>query len=282
MSPKVNTRSVYRAQEFADLAGVTVRALHHYDRLGLLKPTGRTDSGYRLYTNRDLVRLEQIVVLKFLGLPLKQIGRLLDKPASAKLSGVDRRGGGLAATLAETLRRQQFVLADKRRRLDAAIHAIRQAEQSLAAGTDPDSASVPDFWELLKRIIREVEMQNDTDWGKKYYSPEAQAKVEARKALWSPELQERVTNEWNALLADVEAALGEPVTSPKAQALAARWRTLVEGFTGGDPEVQKGLNTMWADKANWPAGPAKQFAIKPEIQTFITAAMKAAKEKGRA
>ena len=93
--------------------------------------------------------------------------------------------------------------------------------------------------------------------------------------MWSPELQEKVTHEWNALLADIEAALGEPVTSPRAQALAARWRVLVEGFSGGDPEVQKGLNKMWADKANWPAGPAKQFAIKPEIQTFITAAMKA-------
>jgi DNA-binding transcriptional MerR regulator len=203
------------------------------------------------------VRLEQIVVLKFLGLPLKQIRTLLDRQVA----------------LAETLRRQQNVLADKRRQLDAAIHAIRQAEQSLGSRREPD-------WELFKRIIREVEMQNDTDWGKKYYSPEAQAKIDERKALWSPELQEKVTNEWKALLADVEAALSETPASPKAQALAARWQKLVEGFTGGDPEVQKGLNKMWADKANWPAGPAKQFTIKPEIQAFIAAAMKAAKRDG--
>jgi MerR family transcriptional regulator, thiopeptide resistance regulator len=247
----VKTASVYQANEFAELAGVTVRALHHYDRLGLLKPSGRTNSGYRLYTDRDLVRLEQIVVLKFLGLPLKQIRTLLDRHVA----------------LAETLRRQQNVLADKRRQLDAAIHAIRQAEQSLGSRREPD-------WELFKRIIREVEMQNDTDWGKKYYSPEAQAKIDERKALWSPALQEKVTNEWKALLADVEAALGETPASPKAQALAARWQKLVEGFTGGDPEVLKGLNKMWADKANWPAGPARQFTIRPEIQAFITAAMK--------
>jgi TipAS antibiotic-recognition domain len=75
-----------------------------------------------------------------------------------------------------------------------------------------------------------------------YRAQEARTKIEERKALWSPALQEKVTNEWNTLLADVEAALGEPVTNPKAQALAARWRKLVEGFTGGDPEVQKGLN----------------------------------------
>jgi DNA-binding transcriptional MerR regulator len=60
----------YRAREFADLAGVTVRALHHYDRLAVLRPK-RTESGYRLYSLRDLERLEQIVALKFLGLPLK-------------------------------------------------------------------------------------------------------------------------------------------------------------------------------------------------------------------
>jgi DNA-binding transcriptional MerR regulator len=253
----VKTASVYQANEFAELAGVTVRALHHYDRLGLLKPSGRTNSGYRLYSDRDLVRLEQIVVLKFLGLPLKQIRTLLDRHVA----------------LAETLRRQQNVLADKRRQLDAAIHAIRQAEQSLGSRREPD-------WELFKRIIKEVEMQNDTDWGKKYYSPEAQAKIDERKALWSPELQEKVTNEWKALLADVEAALSETPASPKAQALAARWQKLVEGSTGGDPEVQKGLNKMWADKANWPAGPARQFTIKPETQAFIAAAMKAAKRDG--
>jgi DNA-binding transcriptional MerR regulator len=249
------TASVYHAAEFAELAGVTVRTLHHYDRLELLKPSGRTDSGYRLYTDRDLVRLEQIVVLKFLGLPLKRIRDLLERDVA----------------LAETLRAQQSVLADKRRALDGAIYAIRQAEQSLGAGSEPD-------WDLFKRIIKEVEMQNNTDWSKKYYTPEAQAKVEERKKLWSPELQADVTAKWTALVADVEAALGEDPAGPKAQALAVRWRTLVEGFTGGDPEVQKGLNKMWAEKANWPADTqAAQFQIKPDVQAFITEAMQATK-----
>src|SRR5580700_6800802 len=71
---------MFRAKEFADLAGVTVRTLHHYDRLGLLKPR-RAESGYRLYRESDLERLEQIVALKFLGLPLKEIRELLDSAA---------------------------------------------------------------------------------------------------------------------------------------------------------------------------------------------------------
>jgi len=76
---------MFKAQEFAELAGVTVRTLHHYDRLGLLKPTGRTESGYRLYGETDLVRLEQITVLKFLGLPLKHIREVLaQKPQALK------------------------------------------------------------------------------------------------------------------------------------------------------------------------------------------------------
>ena len=68
----------YRIHEFAELAGVTVKALHHYDRLGLLKP-GRSDAGYRMYRESDLERLEQIVALKFLGLPLKQVKVVLDR-----------------------------------------------------------------------------------------------------------------------------------------------------------------------------------------------------------
>src|ERR1700752_2066190 len=68
----------YRVHEFAELAGVTVKALRHYDRLGLLKPQ-RSDAGYRIYTQRNLDRLEQIIALKFLGVPLKQIKAVLDR-----------------------------------------------------------------------------------------------------------------------------------------------------------------------------------------------------------
>jgi DNA-binding transcriptional MerR regulator len=246
--------AVYRIQEFAMLAGVTVRTLHHYDRLGLLKPSARSDAGYRLYRDCDLARLEQIVVLKFLGLPLKQIGRLLRRESS----------------LRDALRAQQRVLADRRQRLGFAIDAIGEAERALAAGGEPN-------WDLFKTIVREIEMQNDTDWSKKYYSPDAQAKVEDRKKLWSPELQAEVSLKWSELYVDIERAIadGEPPSGARAQALAARWRKLLEGFTGGDPEIQKGLNTMWADQKNWPSPQRERYTIKPEIQDYIMKAMKA-------
>ena len=60
---------LYHVYEFAQLAGVTVKALHHYDRLGLLRPRP-SQTGYRLYAGGDLERLEQIIALMFLGLSL--------------------------------------------------------------------------------------------------------------------------------------------------------------------------------------------------------------------
>jgi hypothetical protein len=103
-------------------------------------------------------------------------------------------------------------------------------------------------------------------------------KIEERRALWSPELQEEVTKKWNALFADIESSLGEDPASVKAQALAARWRELLSGFTGGDPGIQRGLNAMYADQANWPAEQRERYTIKPEIQEFIMRAMRAGKD----
>jgi MerR family transcriptional regulator, thiopeptide resistance regulator len=251
LAVKESTAELYHTQEFAKLSGVTVRALHHYDRLGLLRPKQRSSAGYRLYSDGDFARLEQIVVLKFLGMPLKQIKSLL--AAETRLS--------------EALLRQKRVLAEKRRQIDKAILAIRNAESSFQPKGEQD-------WRLLRIIIQEIEMQNSTDWTKKYYSPEAQEKVEERKKLWSPELQERVSREWAELIADVEGALGEDPAGPKAQALAARWRKLLEGFTSGDPEIQKGLNKMWSDHANWPEQPRQSFRISQPVQDFIVRAMR--------
>ena len=98
---------MYTVREFSARAGVTVRALHHCDDVGLLKPLRRPQTGYRLYRDSDFAKLEQIVVLKFLGLPLKDMRPLLTATKTARLRDV--------------LRRQQRMLAEKRRQLDAAL-----------------------------------------------------------------------------------------------------------------------------------------------------------------
>jgi DNA-binding transcriptional MerR regulator len=249
---KPGTTKLYRAREFAELAGVTVRTLHHYDRLGLLKPICRSDAGYRLYSRRDLVQLEQIVVLKFLGLPLKSIARLLKSETGS---------------LPDVLERQHRVLTDRRIELDRTIEAVRAALATLGSDHEPD-------WRLITQIIRRIGMQDQTDWTAKYFNEEAKVKVDQRKSLWSPELQERVTLEWNELFRDIDAALNEDPAGAIAQGLLKRWRKLVEEFTGGNAEIQKGLNAMHADSHNWPAE-QRQHQVKPEIQEFILKAMKA-------
>ena len=242
----------YQVREFAHLAGVTVRALHHYDRLAVLRPR-RTATGYRLYSLRDLERLEQIVALKFLGLPLKGIKTLLDREAR---------------TLPDVLRSQRLALEEKRHSLDLAIRAIRDAEGEIEAGKPVDA-------QALAKIIEVIEMQENIEFTKKYYSEEAQAKLAERRQEWNPELQVEVTGAWTELFRDVEAALDEDPASAKAQALAARWRKLVEGFTGGDPDVSRGLGKAWADRANWPAGMKEQSApfANPKVWEFIKKAM---------
>ena len=241
------------AHEFAEMAGVTIRTLHHYDRLGLLTPTARSDAGYRLYSETDLARLEQIIVLKFLGLPLKNIRDLLDQDSPP---------------LRETLRRQRQTLEEKRRRLDMAVQTIAEAEQMFAATNEPD-------WGAFKKIIEVIEMQSSDDWMMQYYTGPARDKLEERKKLWSPELQEQVSKQWAELIAEVNASLDEDPAGPKAQELAGRWQKLVEGFTGGDPDITEGLKNLYRDRGNWPAEFQQQMAPfeSKDASTFINKAL---------
>jgi DNA-binding transcriptional MerR regulator len=240
---------MYRVHEFAELAGVTVRTLHHYDKLGLLKPKRRTAAGYRLYEDADLGRLEQVVALRFLGMSLRQILPLLND-------------GG--PELRNALRMQRRLLLGKRKMLDRAIQAIGEAEREGAPGPA-----------ALRKIIEVIEMETNNDWMAKYHTEESKAKVEARKHLWSPELQECVSRQWAELIADVEAVLGEDPAGDKGKALAARWKALVEEFTGGDREIAASVGRMWSDRTNWPADMNTRFPkIRPEVWAFIAEAQK--------
>jgi DNA-binding transcriptional MerR regulator len=198
---------VYRVREFAELAGVTVRTLHHYDRLGLLRPR-RTASGYRAYVAADLEALSQIVALRFIGVPLKHIGAL-------------RRTRGMA--LSDALRAQKRTLEERRRLLELAIEAIAEAETRLQRGEDADV-------EMFRRIIKVIEMQNNQNW-KDTYETYTRAKVERLQAM-SPEALADLKLQWTVLVQDIKLAITDDPASPRAQGLATRWISLLSGLMG--------------------------------------------------
>ena len=104
-----------------------------------------------------------------------------------------------------------------------------------------------------------------------------QAKIAERAKTWTPELQAQVSQQWQDLVSEIEAAIAdrEDPGGAKARALAGRWSELVRGFTGGDPEIQKGVNRLYADQANWPANFHKPWS--DDVQAFIVTAMAAHK-----
>ena len=94
----------YRVKEVSEAAGVSIRTLHHYDAIGLLVPSGRTDAGYRLYTNDDVLRLQQILIGRELGLALEEIRKMLDEPGFDRRQALVRQRAELAERIERTTR----------------------------------------------------------------------------------------------------------------------------------------------------------------------------------
>lgn len=231
----------YNIRKFAELAGVTVKALHHYDRLGLLQPA-RSEAGYRVYRDGDLETLEQIVALKFLGLPLKEIAAVLKRPAMKSQ---------------QTFQMQRQALEDRQEQLGRAIRALRAAEDAIAAGQSTDHA-------MLKAIIEAIDMQNDISAMKKYYSKES---WEQHRRYY----EDGPGVEWRALYADARKIVDQDPACAEAQNLVHRWYELSRRAHAGDPDVQTDCIAAWMDRANWPDA-MKQRAAElgmEEVLNFI-------------
>jgi len=250
--------TLYQVHEFAALAGVTVRALHHYDRLGLLKPR-RAESGYRLYSDPDLERLEQIVALRFLGFSLKQIRELLLRPP------LDFR---------EALRLQRRAISERHSQIAAALRAIEAAEASLESGKPAAPA-------ILKKIIEVIHMENDKQSG-----------IDAMKLFYSTDeawqrhrryYEEGPSPEWQQIYSVINDALaaGTDPASDRAQDLANRWLALNLRAASGDPAVQTDSPTAWVNRARWPdfmKQRIEQFHLE-QVWDFARIAIEQARKK---
>src|SRR5512143_3929163 len=143
----------YRVRDFARITGVTVKALQHYDRIGLLRPS-RTPAGHRIYSDGDVERVRQIVALKSIGVPLKQIKAVLDRRT---------------VSLADALKSQRETLAEQRSRLQHALQAIAIVEADLTRGEISDA-------QALTRLVELLTVQSEVEAMRRYFSPEAWAK----------------------------------------------------------------------------------------------------------
>ena len=202
------SRRTYQVKEVAELSGLSVRALHHYDSIGLLVPNARSAAGYRLYDDDDLLRLQQILIGRALGLSLEDIRRSLDNP------GFDRREALLAQRATLAARAERAV--DMIRAIDAALTAIEEKDmgevdmKKIFDGFDPDryEDEVKQRWgntESYKISVQRTKSYGEADW----------RKLKAEQA---------------AIYADALAALKNGVSADDARArdIAERHRLVVD------------------------------------------------------
>jgi DNA-binding transcriptional MerR regulator len=231
-----------RIGEVARAAGLTVRTLHHYDEIGLLTPSHRTAAGYRLYDGRDVVRLQQIVSLRQLGLTLDEIRDFLARPdASAKR----------VVTLHLSRLREQL------ERQHALVRRLETLEARLGAAED---VSVDEFLFTIEAITMY----------EKYFTPEQRERLAERERAVGRERIEQVQQEWPALIARVreEMAKGTDPGDPIVAQLAAQWMALVEEFTGGDAGLARSVGRLYQEE---PA--ARQYTgLDAEIMDYIARA----------
>ncbi|WP_114853779.1 MerR family transcriptional regulator [Brachybacterium sp. YJGR34] len=221
----------------AELVGVSVRTLHHWDSIGLVRPGGRTWSGYRLYDAQDVARIHRVLVYRELGLPLAEIGRILDDPSA------DPR---------EHLRRQKELLEERIRRLTRTARAV----DAMIERTDMDESTTGLSPQEQARIF-------GTDWDPAYQD-EARERWGGTDA-WAQSATRaagRDAGQWQELadeLEEVESALAEALGrgvapgSEEANALAERHRATIVRHYDCPPARQVVLARMYTEDPRFAA-----------------------------
>jgi DNA-binding transcriptional MerR regulator len=221
-----------------------VRTLRHYDAIGLLRPARRTDAGYRVYAEADVARLYRILGLRSLGLPLDEIGGLLD-------AGVP---------LADVLHRQLDAV-ERRMSADA---VLRRRLRDLLAAVGERGPSVDDLTDTMEAMAM-------TD---RSYTPDQREALARRRDALGPEGMRAAERAWADVIADAEAerAAATDPSDPRMQAVAGRWRDLIEQFTGGDPGIRASLGRMYREQG---VEQASRGAVSPELMEYVGRALAA-------
>lgn len=234
----------WRIGDLARAAGVTVRALRHYDQIGLLCPSGRSESKQRLYSVADVERLYRICVLRGLGVPLREIGAALRDEQD-----------GLRAAARRHLERVERQI-DQQHRLHT---RLMQLLATLETGTEP----------APQQLFLAMEAMNMLE---KHYTTEQLAGLEQRRRAVGEQVMRQAEQEWLDLIASVDAArrAGLEPASPVVQELARRWSALTVTFTGGDQDILDALQQMYESEG---AERASRGAVTSEVMQYMQQAM---------
>jgi DNA-binding transcriptional MerR regulator len=222
--------------ELAARAGLTVRTLHHYDSIGLLTPSARSDAGYRLYGRDDVARLHQVQTLRSFGMALADIGAYLDSPGVSPLSIVARQIASLEHRIDDAARmRQQLLL----------VHG------QLSKGETPALAT----W------LTTLEQMTMYD---KYFSKEELQQL----PLYQNSAAEA---DWKQLVAQVSALMASnvPPADEAALGLGRRWMTLLERDTAGNQAFFIQLDRMHENEPSV----QRDTGISPQLKAYVARAI---------
>lgn len=214
----------YTVQEVAEMAGVTARTLHYYDQIGLLPPAARTDAGYRLYSEEQLLRLQGILFYRELGFELSEIGELIDSPNFERLSA---------------LRDQRRLLEAKRARLAVLIRTINRTIERI----EEERPMLSD--EQLYEGFSQEEIERYKREARQRYGVDNVEQTEQRVRKLSASQWKSVQEEGGRIAASLSELMGEPADSPTVQSQIERHHAWIENFYPAPAEVYAGLGDLY-------------------------------------
>jgi MerR family transcriptional regulator, thiopeptide resistance regulator len=218
----------YTVGAVAKLAGVSVRLLHHYDRIGLLEPSGRSAAGYRIYSLADLKRLQQVLFYRELGFTLEDIARILADPGQDELAHLRQQH----RLLREQISRRQGMLAAIEKELEAGKMgiALTPEEQFEIFGTD--------------KVSGEWAEEAQRRWG----DTDAWAQSQRRAAAYTKQDWIDIRAEATAINQEFIAAMtaGTPADDPRATDVAERHRQHISRwFYDCSYDLHRGLAELY-------------------------------------
>jgi DNA-binding transcriptional MerR regulator len=239
----------YTVSQLARMAGVSVRTLHHYDQIGLLKPSTRTAVGYRLYQEQDLLRLQQILFFKELEMPLKEIREILDDPGYDQVEALEQHRRLLQGRM-ERLARLLTTIDRTIQRLTE--DSMTMKDEELYAGFTPEQA------ERYRREAREM-------YGEARVEESERRLRQLSKAEW-----DAIRAEGDEVTRSMAALMDRAPDDAEVQEVVARHRAWIEHFYPVSADGYRGLAQTYTSH---PEFRAFYDRYAPGLADFLAAAM---------